>query len=340
MKILILRFSSIGDIVLTTPVVRGLKQQLKATVHYLTKVAYQPVLQANPYIDQLWSFRKEPDEVLPQLKAEQYDVVIDLHNNLRSLRLQLALRRPQRRFRKLNWQKWLMVRFKTNRLPDLHIVDRYFETVLSLGIQNDGKGLDYYYQLPDGSGAAYAAQVLKATSADALPAYLAIGVGAAHYTKRIPKEKLLAICHAATCPVVLLGGPEEKETGAWLAEHSAAHVVNTCGQTTLSETAALIEHARVVLSPDTGVMHMAAAFQRPLVVLWGNTIPDFGMYPYYKRGVNHWKAFEVKDLPCRPCSKIGFDQCPKGHFSCMQQHSVSAVMEVVGQLWQAEERWQ
>ena len=111
MKVLVLRFSSIGDIVLITPVLRCLKQQLGAEVHVLTKHSFSAVLEANPYTDRLWTFEKEVTECLPVLKQEQYDLVLDLHHNLRSLRVKLALRRPSRTFDKLNFKKWLLVRF-------------------------------------------------------------------------------------------------------------------------------------------------------------------------------------------------------------------------------------
>jgi len=329
MKILIIRFSSIGDIVLTTPVIRCLKKQLDVELHYLTKVVYKEVLAYNPFVDQLITIEKEIDEVMATLKAENYDLVIDLHHNLRTRRLQWALGKDQKRFRKLNWQKWMMVQFKKNYLPDVHIVDRYLETVLSLGVKNDDEGLDYFYS--NQSSKIFAERNIPEK-------YVAIGVGAAHTTKRIPNEKIVAICEQVKQNVILIGGPAEAKEGEWIAAKFAKPkspkermVINTCGQTTIGETAVIIEKAQVVLTPDTGVMHIAAAFQRPIVVLWGNTIPEFGMYPYYKKGVNNYVSFEVKGLRCRPCSKIGFKECPKGHFNCMQSQDIGQVVEAIEQ---------
>jgi len=322
MKILIIRFSSIGDIVLTTPVIRCLKKQLGVELHYLTKVAYKEVVAYNPFIDKVLTIEKEIDEVLATLKAENYDLVIDLHNNLRTWRLQWALGKDQKRFRKLNWQKWMMVQFKKNYLPDVHIVDRYLETVLSLGVKSDGEGLDYFYS-PQST------EIFSERNISGK--YIAIGVGAAHTTKRIPNEKIIAICEQVNQKVILLGGPAEAKDGEGIAAKFPLRVINTCGKTTISETAALIERAEVVVTPDTGVMHIAAAFQRPIIVLWGNTIPEFGMYPYYKKGVNNYVSFEVKGLPCRPCSKIGYEQCPKGHFKCMQSQNMEQVTTAIAQ---------
>ena len=148
-KILIIRFSSIGDIVLTTPSLRCLKRQLQPEIHYLTKAAYASILRPNPYIDRLWTFEKRIEECLPQLAAEKFDYLFDWHKNLRSLRLRLRLRRPARSFQKLNWQKWLLVNTQLNRLPPVHLVDRYFQALTPWNIQNDGNGLDFFIDSKD-----------------------------------------------------------------------------------------------------------------------------------------------------------------------------------------------
>ena len=210
MKILIIRFSSIGDIVLTTPVIRTLKKQLGAEVHFLTKTSFKAVLEANPYIDELICIKKEVKEVLPQLKANQYDHIIDLHKNLRSLQVKQALKAKSHAFDKINWQKWLIVNLKINRLPTVHIVDRYLDTVTPLGVKNDGQGLDYF--IP-----AHEEVNIKDFFGDLLlgsnPQYIAFVIGAAHATKRLPLEKIIALCQKIQLPIVLLGGPDERKVG-------------------------------------------------------------------------------------------------------------------------------
>jgi len=324
-KILIIRFSSIGDIVLTTPVVRCLKKQTGVEVHYLTKQAFQAVLMANPYIDKVWIFRKEVTEVLPQLRAEGFDVVIDLHRNLRSLRVRLALWGIRSyAFNKLNFEKWLMVNWKINRLPDRHIVDRYIDTVRPLNVVNDGAGLDYFIPAEDEVDAAAFLQALLPAGLPPLP-YIAFVTGAAHATKRLPEAKIIAVCRLLQHPVVLLGGPDEAESGARIASAAGPHVVNACGALKLNQSASMVRQSARVISHDTGLMHIAAALGKDLVAIWGNTIPAFGMYPYYPVGVNRNTNVEVLGLPCRPCSKIGFSECPKGHFRCMQDISEAEV---------------
>ncbi|MEM9850042.1 MAG: glycosyl transferase, partial [Bacteroidota bacterium] len=129
MRVLIIRFSSIGDIVLTTPVVRCLKLQRAAEIHYLTKQNYAAMLRTNPYIDRVWTIEKRVSEILSGLKQVRFDYIIDLHRNIRSVQVKWALRVKSYSFDKINWQKWLLVRFKINRLPNIHIVDRYMATL-------------------------------------------------------------------------------------------------------------------------------------------------------------------------------------------------------------------
>ena len=131
-KILLIRFSSIGDIVLTTPVMRCLHQQLGAEVHLLTKKSFGSLLQASPYLQKIYTIQDKVAEVMPQLKAEQYDSIVDLHKNIRSFQVRNQLKAPAYSFDKLNWQKWLLVNFKINRLPEVHIVDRYMTRICNI----------------------------------------------------------------------------------------------------------------------------------------------------------------------------------------------------------------
>lgn len=320
MKILLLRFSSIGDIVLTTPVARCLKQQLGAEVHFLTKRAFEPILLSNPHIARVFSFEKEVTEVLSFLKSENYDFVVDIHHNLRSLRVKLALGRPARSFDKLNLEKWLIVNFKTDWLPDTHIVHRYMATVAHLGVKYDGAGLDYF--IPPGEEV----QVSQYSNLLSEGNYVAFVLGATHATKRLPAEKAAEICQNLDQPVVLLGGKAEQAAAQAIV---GSNVVNLCGQLSLHQSASVVRQSAKVLTHDTGLMHIAAAFRKEIVSVWGNTIPKFGMYPFYPTGMDKNTSVEVRGLPCRPCSKIGFDRCPKGHFRCMNEIPAKEVADAL-----------
>lgn len=322
MKVLLIRFSSIGDIVLTTPVARCLKLQLGAEVHYLTKKSFSNILLPNPHIDRVWSFDKTSKEVMAELKSQQFDAVIDLHHNFRSLQVKLALGRPSSSFNKLNWQKWLLVNTGINQLPKQHIVDRYLDAASHLGIQNDGAGLDHFIPADQ----VVAPEQLHADLASG--SFIALVIGATHFTKRLPREKILEICLAAEKPVVILGGKAEAVDGEFL-QANAPRVINLCGRLSLHQSASMVRQAEKVITHDTGLMHIAAAFNKEIISIWGNTVPEFGMYPYYPKDVNLNTSMEVAGLSCRPCSKIGHQACPKRHFRCMNDQDISRIIALM-----------
>lgn len=337
MKFLIIRFSSIGDIVLTTPVIRCLKKQVAiAEIHFLTKKSFAPVLTGNPYIDQLHVIENDPEEIIDTLRAEDFDYIIDLHHNLRSLKVKRALKKQSFSFNKLNIEKWLFTTFKINKLPKLHIVDRCMKTVASFGIKNDGGGLDYFIPREEEIKESDIPTSHKA-------GYIGLVIGAAHATKQYPLHHLQQFCRQIDHPVIVLGGKEDAANGEQLSAIDPFKIYNACGKFTINESADLVKHAKLVITNDTGLMHIAAAFKRPIVSLWGNTVPEFGMYPYYgdnylasvaKNRPGNSKPFDIlesKNLSCRPCSKIGHNKCPKGHFKCMEQIEVSLLLAAAQQ---------
>ncbi|HEY1047489.1 MAG TPA: glycosyltransferase family 9 protein [Bacteroidia bacterium] len=308
MKILILRFSSIGDIVLTTPVMRCIKtQRPEHEIHYATKKQFGNLLMNNPYIDKLHLLEDSMSDLISKLKQEQFDLILDLHNNLRTVNIRTMLRIKRHKLDKLNWEKWLMVKLKINLLPYRHIVDRYLDTAEELGIVNDGKGLDYF--------------ISKDTQIDHLnlpESYCVYALGGQHNTKKLPPAKQIELLNSIPEKVVLIGGKEDMEAGKNLAA-SVSNAINLCGSLSIDQSALVMQNSIKVYSHDTGMMHIAAALKKPIVSIWGNTIPEFGMYPYYPAGFdeNHNDILEVPDLSCRPCSKLGYERCPKGHFNCM-----------------------
>ncbi len=312
MKFLVIRFSSIGDIVLTTPVVRCLKQQVAtAEIHYLTKSSFRSILEPNPYIDKLHFLENDLDQTIAELQQEDFDYVIDLHHNVRTWKVKKALKKKSFSFPKLNVEKWLLTALRINRLPDIHIVDRYLDTVRSFGVKNDGKGLDYF--IPEDQ---------KVQDQD-IPAshhagYFGVVIGAALNTKKLPVEKLKSLCEQIKHPIMLLGGKEDSANGEIIASSDPIKIYNACGKFSLHESADLVRRAKLIITHDTGLMHIAAAFNKPIISIWGNTIPAFGMTAYYSNKQAKDTRFEINNLRCRPCSKIGYDKCPKGHFKCMQ----------------------
>lgn len=323
MKFLIIRFSSIGDIVLTTPVVRCLKQQVEgAEVHYLTKKAFSGILKTNPYVDKVHELGDDWDAMITALKEEKFDYLIDLHHNLRTLRVKRALKVESFSFDKLNVEKWLLTALKINKLPDVHIVDRYMAALSAFGVNNDGRGLDYFIPEKD------------IVDMNDLPTshhagFIGIVIGAALNTKKLPVEKLKELCSKIKHPVVLLGGPEDKGDGELIAAIDPVKIYNACGKFKLNESADLTRKAKCIITHDTGLMHIASAFNKPVVSVWGNTVPAFGMSAYYGENENKDTRFEINHLSCRPCSKIGYKKCPKGHFKCMNDQNIDMIVETV-----------
>jgi ADP-heptose:LPS heptosyltransferase len=332
LKILVIRLSSIGDIVLTSPVVRCLKKQLGAEVHFLTKKNYYSIVAHNPYIDKVHLYGDERAKMINKLKQENYDLIIDLHHNLRTFIIKRQLGKKSYSFNKLNIEKWLLVNFKIDRLPEVHIVDRYMDTCQELGVTNDNEGLDYFIPEKD--------EVALSSLPDGFQnGYIAWVIGAKEYTKQFPHDKITHILASTQMPVILMGGKEDRSNAKRIIRdlEGRTNLYDATGQYHLNQSASLVSQAKLVISNDTGLMHIAAAFKKKIISIWGNTIPQFGMYPYY--GLKYYainKIYEVPDLPCRPCSKIGRDACPKGHFKCMKDISEPGIIKDAANLFESD----
>ncbi|HTO16194.1 MAG TPA: glycosyltransferase family 9 protein [Edaphocola sp.] len=333
-NILILRFSSIGDIVLTTPILRCIKRRYPdAAIHFFTKASYASIIKANPYVDVVHILKEDIQENIRTLKKIKFDAIVDLHHNIRTLIVKRALKvKRSYSFPKLNIQKWIYVRFKWNIMPPISIVERYFLAAKPLDVANDGLGLDFF--IPEE----------QEIDKDDIPmghwmGYVACVIGGSFATKQLPENKWKQFVAICPYPIILLGGPEDRSLGERIRAEDSDKVYNACGKFNLMESADLVRKAKVVISNDTGLMHIAAAFQKPLISLWGNTTPWFGMFPYYggndleQKISPKFTIIEINDLNCRPCSKIGFDKCPKGHFDCMQKIDVFNINRDLKVFW-------
>lgn len=322
-KFLVIRFSSIGDIVLTTPLVRCLKHQVDdAEVHYVTKEQYAGLVTTNPYIDKVHLLKNNLGELLKSLSEEQFDYIIDLHHNIRSRRIKSALKAISFSFDKLNIAKYLLVNFKINRLPQRHIVDRYLDTLQLFEVVNDGEGLDYF--IPENEG-----QYKDLLPTEFNQGFIAFVVAGTWATKRLPAEKVAAICNRIKFPVVILGGKDENTEGEAVFLRSKGNVLNLCGKIDLNQSASLVRDAKLVLTNDTGLMHIAAAFKKKILTFWGNTVPAFGMVPYLADPDS--LPMEVETLSCRPCSKLGYRKCPRKHFRCMEEQNIDIAVHWINE---------
>jgi len=248
-----------GDIVLTSPVIRCLRSQLSdLELHVLTKEAFAGVYTVNPYIDKVFTIKDELGEVVPLLKAERYDRIIDLHRNLRSFGLWLRLRRPRSVFPKLNLRKWLLVRLHLDLMPEVHVVDRYFRAVRRLGVENDGLGLEFFIAPEDEMD-------LHELPSDYHEGFVAMVTGGKHATKILPAPKAAEVIRVLERPVLLLGGSEDYARAEEIIRLTDGRVFNGCGRYSLGQSASLLRMADAVITNDTGLMHIASAFRKRTV---------------------------------------------------------------------------
>jgi heptosyltransferase-2 len=265
--------------------------------------------------------------MIEELKAEKFDFIIDLHHNLRTLRVKKELKIPAFSFNKLNIEKLIFVKLKWNVMPKVHIIDRYLETVASFGVRNDGDGMDYY--IPEEEEVNQ-----KDIPASHQAGYISIVIGASFYTKKLPVYKLQELCKQIDHPVILVGAKEEFNDGEEISSVDPVKVYNACGKFSLNESADLVRKSKLVIAHDTGLMHIAAALKKPVIAIWGSTTPSFGMTPYYGENylAHHARPYDdvqVHKLWCRPCTKIGRNKCPQGHFKCMKNISIDEILQKV-----------
>lgn len=309
-----------GDIIYTTPVVRCLKQQIpNAEIHFLTKTQFKYIYNNNPYLDKLHILKPKLKDTIRDIKAENFDCIVDLHTNLRTTIIKLATGIKAYTYKKERIKKWLALKFKSAKFIDpRHLVDRYLAAVKPLGVINDNKPIDYYingnYKIEDLVPGSHAAS------------YTAFIIGATHFTKRLPVEKIIKICNNIQNPIVLLGGNDVQENALKIEKAIGQKIYNTCGKINLDQSVYVVSKASNVIGFDTGLTHISEAFDKPLASIWGGTTPELlGVHPYKIKN-----SFIVDvDLPCRPCSKFGLEKCPLEHFNCMNKIDEAKVSDYI-----------
>lgn len=327
-KILVIRFSSIGDIVLASPVFRCIKKQIPgAELHFVTKSSFKRVTEHNPYIDKFFYYHKNMKELLKEFKAENYDHVVDLHKNFRSLKIKRALKKESHTIRKLTAEKFLLTEFNINLMPKLHITTRSLMAAEPLGVKDDGLGLDYFIPEKD------------KVPADHIPTshqagFICLVIGASYETKKLPVNQLQLLCRLVNHPIILIGGKEDAAAGEQIASTDPVKIYNSCGKFNLNESADLIRQSKLVVSHDTGMQYIACAFQKPVLAIWGATSPALDVEPYYGSAFQNPHPYPIYEnifmhLRCQPCSKYGEKACPLEHFNCMNKLDMNALAEKI-----------
>src|SRR5579883_553222 len=324
MKTLVIRLSSIGDILLTTPVLRCLKHKFPdATIDFCVFREYADILQGNPFISNIIPVdRSRPiTEAKEQIKSHEiYDCVIDLHNNFRSRALRKDIGKKIFVVNKRTFRRWFLVKTKINLLrnaPD--VIGRYFESIASLGVMNDEQGIDIYGAVSEQKRT----DLLGSVDLIGRKEKFIVGIcpGAKHYTKRwLPgryAELALSLIREMNAKILLFGGKDDVEICAQICKQvsivSPDSIIDLSGKYSLVEVAGLMQICNCVVTNDSALMHVATSQKKPLVAIFGSTVKEFGFAPTSPHSI----VVENNDLYCRPCTHIGRDSCPKGHFKCM-----------------------
>ena len=325
-KTLVIRFSSIGDIVLSTPLLRVLRTRYpNGQIDYVTRAEYAELVKSNQNLNHTYEFdASEGFEGLrilkKKIKDQRYDLIVDIHDSLRSKYLR-SLHGPQVAVvNKRVMQRSMLVNFKKNVYKEvIPVADRYIEAVKDLGIINDGKGLELH--IPDETlfGVSGKLATLKLNQYEKV---IGLCPGARHFTKRWPPERFArvgaACAQKAGSKILLFGGTEDETICNQIcldinSQAGSERASSFCGHLGLLETAAAMQYCDVVITNDTGLMHIATAMHRKIIAIFGSTVREFGFFPHDPEAV----VLEETGLDCRPCSHIGRSKCPEKHFKCM-----------------------
>ncbi len=298
-KILVIRLSAMGDIILTTPVVRALNQQLKAKIDFLTKPQYVSLLESNTYINRIFSLNDKVDF----LQKNKYDYVVDLQNNLRSWKIRNKIQTRSFVFNKKSLRRYLLIYFGIDLLKN-HVVDRYFATVASLNVVNDNQGLDF--------------NVSSSVKAEfnTSQSYISWCIGGTHNPKKLSAKQITQVVSKLKIPVVLLGGNNDLDIAEEIINNAECKsVYNFCGKLSVQESSYLIKESKMLLTNDTGMMHIASALKMPIISFWGCTKPSLGFTPYM---TDPSSIKIISKRSAKPCSKHG-KHCKYGKNGCIKE---------------------
>jgi lipopolysaccharide heptosyltransferase II len=323
-NILAVRFSSIGDVLLTTPLLRAIRRRYPAArITVLTKQFNVPLLSHNPHLDRVIGLSREQplSSLAAELRAQRFTHQLDLHDNLRSRMLRVLIPGRWSTYPKHRVARAVLIYTKKDRYRDRRpVAERYFSAARDLDVVPDGQPPEFYLA-PE--AVRKVSDWLASAGLARNRSMVAVAPGAAHATKRWPLEHwrmLLRRIADSGLDAVIVGGPDDAQLGEILASSGESRVRNAAGLFGLQETGAVLQRAAALVSSDTGVMHMATAVGTPAVALFGPTVKAFGFFPYTARA----EVVELA-LSCRPCSSKGSSRCPLGHHRCMVEIQADTV---------------
>lgn len=315
-NILVIRFSSIGDIILTTPIIRCLKSQINAEIDFLTKSSYKNIIISNPNIREVHT-TSESSKTIEALRSRHYDFIIDLQNNFRSFKIRLLLGVKSYTFPKYNFRRYLLIYFGLNLLND-HIVERYFKSVEKLNVYNDNNGLDYFIS-------SKMSKIDFNTEQD----YICWCIGGTYEQKKLSALQIKNVISKIKLPIIFIGGKSEKKISVQIIDSiKKDNVFNLCGETSIDQSAYLMKNSKLILTNDTGMMHIASVFSTPIISFWGCTKPSLGFSPYPS---NIKSKNIISSLSKRPCSKHG-QYCRFQRSGCIKEIDENVIVNSVEKL--------
>jgi heptosyltransferase-2 len=330
-RILLVRFGSLGDVLLTTPLVRVLRaRHPAATITAVTKQAWAPLLSANPHLDEVVAVAPGQSLVplARALRSARYTHLLDLHGSVRTRVLRLLVPGPWSGYDARRRARLTLIRSHRDIYPDqVPVAERYFEAAGDLDVSPDGRPAELFISP---AAEARAEAWLARSGLEGDRPLVVLAPGAAHATKRWPVRhwrRLAADLNQRACRVAVIGGPADRVIAAEIAGSAGGMAASAAGELDLQASGALLRRARVAVTGDTGPMHLASGVGTPLVALFGPTVRQFGFFPYRARSV----VLE-RDLPCRPCSSKGSPRCPLGHHRCLEDIAPEDVLKTMLEL--------
>jgi len=309
-KILILRFSSLGDIILTFPLISVLRRKYPSVeIHFATNEKYIPLLKMNPQINGFLTYKGEPLKTFRRkIKENKYDLIIDLHKNYKSIYSTHFTNSKVLRYEKDNFKKFLLVSFKIN-LTDV-VTPVYKKYMLTLHDCLDE--IDYRFMPTELDFDRR--RIVK-------PEYIVIAPSSKHFTKTFPKEKFEELIkNIKHHKIVLVGEKTKKDMSICrYLSSTSENIINYCGKVNYQALANVLYYSDVVICNDSGILHLSEALRKKVVAIFGSTVKEFGFYPQLEDS----RVLEVKNLICRPCTHIGRYKCPLKHFKCMNEINIS-----------------
>lgn len=324
-KILLLRLSALGDVVLTSPLIRALRQRFPhARIDFVIKKDFAELVAHHPQLNAVHCV--EPEHGLRglaqlgrQLRGARYEVVLDLHRNFRTRFLARACNAPRLgHYQKHLVRRWFFVKFKAATMQHVPpVAQRYLQAAAFLNLQDDGAGTELLWNAVHEEEAR---RVLFEAGWKEERALLCLAPGAGYFTKRWPVEYFAEVARHllnvnGDLQIAVLGGTQDRGLGAFIRAQAGARILDLTGRCSLLASAVVIKRSRLLLANDSGLMHVAEAVRTPVVALFGSTTRELGFFPY--RAASH--VIEHKNLSCRPCSHLGHRACPRGHFRCMKE---------------------